>query len=290
MSLLIQVPKNLIDTEIISLHYGMRDKYYKTQEIVVVECEKRSLSGNWKNSDRELRDWWLENKQHIKDEIIYITEYKKIVNGDLPKLPGNLDLAGKVVQTIEANPKWVWWREANQLSSILGDKEPIGISSFGFYIVRRWVLDAICDPKYDNVYKKTIQNELRFATVALLCGAKIGEIKLPTLINNSQKISSQKQDLSKLVGGVGTELSKTLEAFGIKSTPNCSCKKKAKIMDKNGIEWCESNKDTIIGWLEEEATKRKLIFSKTIAKIILNRAIKSAKKNRDKDSDNSPST
>lgn len=78
--------------------------------------------------------------------------------------------------------------------------------------------------------------------------------------------------------GVGTELKKLLSKIGINATPNCSCNKRALFMDKNGIEWCENNIDTIVGWLREEATKRKLPFIDMAGRILVRKAIRNAKK------------
>lgn len=79
-------------------------------------------------------------------------------------------------------------------------------------------------------------------------------------------------------GGPGTHLKSMLSKVGIKSTPTCSCSKKAKVMDDKGIEWCESNVDTIVGWLKEEAGKRKMPFVDFVARLIVKRAIKKAKR------------
>lgn len=78
--------------------------------------------------------------------------------------------------------------------------------------------------------------------------------------------------------GVGTELKNLLKMIGITSSPTCSCNARAKTMNENGIQWCEDNKDIIVGWLEEEANKRNLLFSHIGAKIMLNLAIKKAKR------------
>lgn len=66
----------------------------------------------------------------------------------------------------------------------------------------------------------------------------------------------------------------------ITASRTCSCNTKAKIMDKNGIEWCENNLDTIVGWLKEEAIKRNLPFIDMAGRILVNRAIKNAKRNK----------
>lgn len=78
--------------------------------------------------------------------------------------------------------------------------------------------------------------------------------------------------------GPGTELKKLLAKIGIKASPTCSCNKRAKTMDENGIEWCEQNVETICDWLAEESAKRKLPFVRLAGKAIINMAIRKAKK------------
>lgn len=82
--------------------------------------------------------------------------------------------------------------------------------------------------------------------------------------------------------GVGSELKTILRYMNIKSTPNCSCNKKAKIMNIKGIEWCKENKNLIVDWLQEEAEKRKLPFIRYGAKKILDLAIYRAEKKQKK--------
>jgi hypothetical protein len=86
-------------------------------------------------------------------------------------------------------------------------------------------------------------------------------------------------DVKSLPGvGVGTELKKLLSKIGITATPNCSCNKRAALMDINGTQWCEDNIDIIVGWLKEEANKRKLPFIDMAGKILVKRAISNARK------------
>ena len=79
--------------------------------------------------------------------------------------------------------------------------------------------------------------------------------------------------------GPGTELKRLLSRIGITATPNCSCNARARIMDAKGIEWCESNVDTIVGWLREEAEKRKLPFVDLAGRLLVKRAIANARRN-----------
>lgn len=78
--------------------------------------------------------------------------------------------------------------------------------------------------------------------------------------------------------GVGTELKKLLSMVGIKASENCSCNQRARAMNERGIEWCEQNRETIVGWLREEAGKRGLPFVGALGHLLVNRAIKRAKK------------
>ena len=78
--------------------------------------------------------------------------------------------------------------------------------------------------------------------------------------------------------GVGTELKKMLAKIGIKSTAHCSCNKRARAMNMRGIDWCEANIDTIVGWLREEAGKRRLPFLDVAGRLLVKRAIRNARK------------
>ena len=78
--------------------------------------------------------------------------------------------------------------------------------------------------------------------------------------------------------GPGTELKKLLALVGITATPNCSCNARARTMDANGCDWCEEHLEEIVGWLREEATKRKLPFVDMAGRVLVRRAIRNARK------------
>lgn len=82
--------------------------------------------------------------------------------------------------------------------------------------------------------------------------------------------------------GVGTELKKLLRLIGITASPNCSCNKRARIMNNNGIGWCKENEETILDWLQSEAKKRGLPFLRYGARKILQLAISRAEKKQAK--------
>lgn len=78
--------------------------------------------------------------------------------------------------------------------------------------------------------------------------------------------------------GPGSILAGMISAMGIKSTPNCSCRRHALQMNAEGPDWCEENIGSILGWLEEESKKRNLPFVRTVAKLMVQRAINRSRK------------
>lgn len=78
--------------------------------------------------------------------------------------------------------------------------------------------------------------------------------------------------------GPGTQLKALLRKLGIASSPNCSCNKRAALMDLNGCDWCEAHIDQIDAWLAEEAKKRKLPYLSLVGKALIRLAIRRARK------------
>lgn len=81
--------------------------------------------------------------------------------------------------------------------------------------------------------------------------------------------------------GPGTELKKILDKFLIKEKIGCKCGPHARTMDRWGPEICLERIDIIVGWLQEEAEKRNLPFSRAAAKLLVKLAIKRARKNNE---------
>ena len=81
--------------------------------------------------------------------------------------------------------------------------------------------------------------------------------------------------------GPGVELKKLLKRIGIVASPTCSCNARAKRMDVEEARepgWCEAHLDEIVGWLRDEATKRKLPFLDAAGRVLVRRAISNARK------------
>lgn len=78
--------------------------------------------------------------------------------------------------------------------------------------------------------------------------------------------------------GPGTILTNMISSMGIKSTPNCSCRRHAIEMNDKGPDWCEENISTILSWLKEESVKRHLPYIESVASLIVKRAIKTSRR------------
>jgi hypothetical protein len=76
-------------------------------------------------------------------------------------------------------------------------------------------------------------------------------------------------------GEPGTELTKILSWFA-KDTPGCKCKDRAHTMNIWGVQGCRNNIETILDWLEQSAKERKIPYVRSLARSLVNLAIKRA--------------
>ena len=100
----------------------------------------------------------------------------------------------------------------------------------------------------------------------------LGEDVEKTLNNQFPKTLEQDPN------GPGSILTNMIKTIGIKSSSNCSCRKHAIEMNDKGPDWCEENIGTILAWIKEESTKRKLPYVEFVAKSIVQRAIYKSRK------------
>lgn len=85
--------------------------------------------------------------------------------------------------------------------------------------------------------------------------------------------------ISKLIG-VGTELSKILNRFGIEPTPTCRCRAMADKMDIWGPDECSKPDriEEVVNVMREEASARGLPFLDVAARLLIRRAIANARR------------
>ncbi len=56
--------------------------------------------------------------------------------------------------------------------------------------------------------------------------------------------------------GPGSMLHAILAELNFGVSADCGCDERIAEMNRNGVEWCKTNRETIIGWLKESAAKR----------------------------------
>lgn len=77
---------------------------------------------------------------------------------------------------------------------------------------------------------------------------------------------------------VGTELKRLLGRIGITAVDGCKCNARAKTLDIWGADKTEERIDEVVGWLREEATRRRLPFFDAVGRLLVRRAIASARR------------
>jgi len=82
--------------------------------------------------------------------------------------------------------------------------------------------------------------------------------------------------------GPGTELKKLLSKMGINPKGPCLCNQRAMAMDQRGLDWCEKNIEKIVGWMKEEAHRRRLPSAPAGARLLVKRAIRNSRRSSQK--------
>lgn len=124
----------------------------------------------------------------------------------------------------------------------------------------------------DSSNFSTLSDNLNLSLLETLTKAKFGDDPQAFLQNLFPKT------LESDPNGPGSVLSGMIASLGIKAAPNCSCKRHALEMNEKGPDWCEQNMDTILSWLKEESSKRRLPFVESVARLIVQRAIKTSRR------------
>lgn len=91
-------------------------------------------------------------------------------------------------------------------------------------------------------------------------------------------IADKTYDIKIPQDGPGTELKKILLSIGILSNSKCSCNKRAEQMNVWGCDKCIQNIEKIVDWLQQEASKRRIIFFRFMGKLLVYLAVKRARK------------
>jgi len=140
-------------------------------------------------------------------------------------------------------------------------------------------MKALCDfvvTEYGEAKSRVICSKC--GRVAVVSSKTIGRVYAFCRGDSETRWNKQGVKISNAAGGAGAELKKLLASIGIVAKPNCSCNARARVMDRQGCDWCEQHLDTIVGWLREEATKRGLPFIDAAGRLLVKRAIRNARR------------
>lgn len=120
----------------------------------------------------------------------------------------------------------------------------------------------------------------RYACVCSACGAKVNASR-PKVFHVCDAPDVSGLSAKSVSSGPGTELKALLKSWlGIVTKPGCKCNARAKTMDDKGCQWCLNNLDEIVGWLQEEHTRQKILlpFVPLAAKQLVKLAVRNARK------------
>ena len=118
----------------------------------------------------------------------------------------------------------------------------------------------------------------------VVCGWKVkkGRVFPHRNCTNPPNLRQKTHRITSMDCLAGTELKKLLHKMKINLDGNCPCKQRSVVMDREGCDWCETNIETIITWLQQEAKRRKLPFVRAAGKLLVRRAIHNARRNQAK--------
>lgn len=136
------------------------------------------LRMNWRNCDRNIRDWWKENAAVCTADAVLFLEWDVWANVDLTSgLDALLDgkvgmLAPSVMTPLRGGRSFQPFQEVNRL--------PMGVRHLALAVVplavvalSRAALDALAAEALDGVYAEDIFSELRLPTMVRASGFEV---------------------------------------------------------------------------------------------------------------------
>jgi hypothetical protein len=176
------------------IHYEHIKKYNPNAKTFLVD-----ISNNfrphvaWANSDIFIREWFKNNLSKIdSNSNIALLEWDVLVTKPLPNI-NFFGLLGKDILFPNENKNWPHWKQNRFLDKY--EKYAAGIVPFGFILMDYNTLIAWLDERFDFLYKKNIQNELRLGTILNSQNIKMSQWFLPNVSWNIQPSDFSKPDI-----------------------------------------------------------------------------------------------
>lgn len=124
--------------------------------------------------DSFTREWWRNNKHLVKEEHLLVVTHDIKIQDRLPIVKRVKGVAAKVL----CGHKWPGFKQSSKLPTGL---KPIGCGPYNCVVYHRNALDCISDPKWDDMYMRWFDAQLRTPTILASSGYDVNTIPLPDI-------------------------------------------------------------------------------------------------------------
>jgi hypothetical protein len=159
----------------------------------------------WRNCDRNLTNWWIDNRESVSKSRVLFLEWDTFANVDLRTIvPGDFrGIAGAFVKRLIGHRAWLGFRETESLPPA-AQPFAIGIEPMACVMISADALDYLARPDLDGVYNGDILSELR--TPTLLRAGGFDVIQVPEWANVQAARRPMPADFSGIFHPLKTEV------------------------------------------------------------------------------------
>jgi hypothetical protein len=131
----------------------------------------------WRNCDRNMRRWWVENRETCAAGAVLFLEWDVLVTrsleGELDLLDGSAGMAvANVFGPLGTGRRFAPFRETVRLPAEIRHLAAAAVPT-GVVGLTRAALDALADERWDALYAADVFAELRLPTVVRACGFQV---------------------------------------------------------------------------------------------------------------------
>jgi hypothetical protein len=131
----------------------------------------------WRNSDRNVREWWRENRASVENDNVLFLDGDVFCNVALDTIFKPEDgkagiVAASVKSQVRDGRKWNGFSELARLPRELRDAA-IGIEPLAVMLMSRAALDAALGEEFDTLFAADFLSEFRLPTVVRFCGYEV---------------------------------------------------------------------------------------------------------------------
>lgn len=131
----------------------------------------------WRNCDRNLTNWWIDNRESVATSRVLFLEWDTFANVDLRTIvPREFrGIAGAFVKRLIGHRAWLGFREMDRLPA---SAQPfaIGIEPMACVMISADALDYLASPNLDDVFNADIISELRTPTILRAGGFEVKQV------------------------------------------------------------------------------------------------------------------